>query len=205
MAGSEPAYGGFLPPAMPGHSHELALPFDLDRARALLAEAGYPGGKGPELRLAHADLGFGDDFRRGVESRWQSQWNELGVRIRQEWIASELLSAPAAERPHLWEWGWSADYPDPDGMLGTFLEMSGPSTTDPELKLLVARARSLRSRDERLGLYREVDRRLVAGHVEVVPLVYDAWFLVHRPWLHGLWVTPTQLGTLEQVVVRRPA
>jgi ABC-type transport system substrate-binding protein len=69
---------------------------------------------------------------------------------------------------------------------------------------LVARARSLRSREERLQLYREVDRRLVADQVELVPEFYDNWYLVHRPWLDGLWATPTQLGSLDQVVVRRP-
>src|SRR5262249_12070780 len=45
------AYGGFLPPAMPGHSHDLAPSYDPARARALLAEAGFPDGRGlPELR-----------------------------------------------------------------------------------------------------------------------------------------------------------
>ncbi len=203
--GDEPGKGGFLPPAMPGHSHDLALPFDLEHARALLADAGYPGGKGlPELELAHADFGFSDDFRRVVETRWQSSWGELGVRIHHAWIASDVLLSGAPERSHLWEWAWVADYPDPDGMLGSFLEAWWSGGDEPKLKLLVARARSLHSRDERLGLYREIDRRLVADQVEVVPISYDAWFLVHRPWLEGLWATPTQLGSLEQVVVRRP-
>src|ERR1044072_6632155 len=47
---SPAAYGGFLPPAMPGHSHELVPAHDVDLARRLLAEAGYPEGRGlPEL------------------------------------------------------------------------------------------------------------------------------------------------------------
>src|SRR5919202_3900129 len=36
------ARGGALPPAMPGHSHRIGLAYDLDKARGLLAEAGYP-------------------------------------------------------------------------------------------------------------------------------------------------------------------
>jgi len=37
-----PATGGLVPPGMPGHSPGLALAYDPDRARRLLAEAGYP-------------------------------------------------------------------------------------------------------------------------------------------------------------------
>ena len=77
-----PALGGMIPPALPGHSHDLALPFDVDRARALLADAGYPDGRGlPELLLLHADTGFGEGFRREREARWQPQWRQLGVRL----------------------------------------------------------------------------------------------------------------------------
>ena len=44
--------GGAIPPAMPAHSHRVGLEYDLEKARALLDEAGYPGGKGlPEIRM----------------------------------------------------------------------------------------------------------------------------------------------------------
>jgi ABC-type transport system substrate-binding protein/class 3 adenylate cyclase len=199
-SGQEPARGGFLPPAMPGHSHDLALPFDVERARALLSQAGYPGGKGlPELTLGHPDFGFSEEYRRDVEERWEPVWREIGLRIRQEWFAAPF-SASMAGAFHLWEHGWIADYPDPDGTLGTFLDTEWTIASD--LKSSVARARSLRSRDARLRLYREADRQLVADRVKVVPTSYTSWFLVHRPWLEGLWATPTQLGSLEQVVVR---
>jgi hypothetical protein len=37
---------------MPGHSHDLVPPFDLERDRQLLSDAGYPGDNGlPELEL----------------------------------------------------------------------------------------------------------------------------------------------------------
>ncbi|MGD2148808.1 MAG: ABC transporter substrate-binding protein, partial [Anaerolineae bacterium] len=38
--------GGFVPFGMPGHSAGIGLPYDPDRARDLLVEAGYPGGRG---------------------------------------------------------------------------------------------------------------------------------------------------------------
>ena len=44
--------GGAIPPAMPGHSHRVGPEYDPETARQLLAEAGYPEGRGlPELRM----------------------------------------------------------------------------------------------------------------------------------------------------------
>ena len=40
----QPPPGGFLPPGMPGHNPALGPALDPERARKLLAEAGYPGG-----------------------------------------------------------------------------------------------------------------------------------------------------------------
>ncbi|GAG42728.1 unnamed protein product, partial [marine sediment metagenome] len=66
-----PATGGFVPPGMLGHSPGIALPCDPDRARLLLAEAGYPGGRG------FPDVGFPTDHRRVPHGEYlQAQWRE---------------------------------------------------------------------------------------------------------------------------------
>ncbi len=74
-----PASGGLVPPRMPGHSPEIGLRYDPETARQLLAEAGYPGGRGfptleslaPDWYLAHPSLGH-----------LAGQWHEnLGVTI----------------------------------------------------------------------------------------------------------------------------
>jgi ABC-type transport system substrate-binding protein/class 3 adenylate cyclase len=199
-----PAFGGLLPPAMPGHSHELAPAHDLVLARTLLAEAGYPDGRGlPELRLVHADPGLDEPLRREIESRWIGQWRELGVQVHQDWVLFEQFAAEVSRDASFWESGWISDYPDPHGVLGSLFEQQVVPVPrqDEDLRGLLDRARNLRARDERLQLYREVDRKLVADQVWLVPTSYGNWHLVHRPWVKGLWTHPLGMGPLDNVVV----
>ena len=75
---ASPATGGFLPPAMPGHSHDAGLRHDPGLARRLLAEAGHPDGRGlPALRLIQPDPGFGDETRRQIEARWGNRYGAI--------------------------------------------------------------------------------------------------------------------------------
>ena len=110
---------------------------------------------------------------------------ELGVRLRHEWFErDDPFGSSRLVEADLWEWAWSTDYPDPDGMLGAVLD-AWPIVRDAETERLITRARSLRSRDERLDLYREADRRLVGDRVWLVPTAYHFSYLAHRPWLEA--------------------
>jgi oligopeptide transport system substrate-binding protein len=202
--GYQPALGGLLPPAMPGHSHDLALAHDVSRAQALLSEAGYPGGRGlAPLRLLHPDLGLGRGLREEFEARWEGQWAALALRLEHAWVAFDDIHAEALQPYSFWEWGWISDYPDPHGLVGALLEQNfTPVPNDAGLSRLLARARSSRSRDERLQLYRELDRWLVAENAWFVPRSYTEWQILRRPWVEGLWGTPLGLGALDEVVVR---
>ncbi|MCP4535661.1 MAG: peptide ABC transporter substrate-binding protein, partial [Chloroflexi bacterium] len=72
-----PATGGMAPPGMPGHSAEIGLPYDPERARRLLAEAGYPDGRGFPVIDCPLNQNVGP-----VNEYLQAQWREnLGIEI----------------------------------------------------------------------------------------------------------------------------
>jgi oligopeptide transport system substrate-binding protein len=204
--GPSPAgYGGFLPPAMPGHSHDLAPEHDVDLARRLLAEAGYPEGRGlPELRLVHADPGFSAETRQEFERQWEGQWRDLGVRFRQDAVGFGEYRKEVQEPGSIANWGWSSDYPDPDGLLSTFLAAQASVAPD-EVTATVARARASHDRDARLELFREADRMLVAEQTWIVPVVYDGFAVVHRRHVEGFWPNPLGMAPLDRIVVHRSA
>jgi ABC-type transport system substrate-binding protein len=193
--------GGAIPPAMPGHSHRIAPDYDPELARRLLADAGYPDGRGlPELRMIVGGtiLAVPDVPERLVE-----QWRELGARVTVNTEPVHLWASDMTEE-QLWVSGWTADYPDPDGFFRGLFEATGwPFYTDDDIMELLTRARSLRDQGERMRLYHEVDRLWVAEHAAILPLFYGRTMLVRRPWVDGLWANPLTKLQLDQVVVRR--
>jgi ABC-type oligopeptide transport system substrate-binding subunit len=83
--------------------------------------------------------------------------------------------------------GWSADYPDPDVMLRvTFHSDEGlniPRWHNSRFDTLVETAKRITDQGNRMELYREADRILVAEETVIMPLGYaNGWMLV-KPWV----------------------
>jgi ABC-type transport system substrate-binding protein len=188
-------HGGAIPPAMPGHSHRIGLEHDVDRARELLAEAGYPDGKGfPEITMLVPKHGH---FFESLEE----QWAALGVRLRGDRTKGHQPGPKDASQHDVWLSGWSADYPDPDGVFRGFLRSGWPLYCDEEITEMLERARSIPDQGERMRLYHELDHLWVAKHAAIVPVSYGRAMVVRRPWIDGVWVNPLQRAHFDLVVV----
>jgi oligopeptide transport system substrate-binding protein len=106
---AQPLYGQ-ITPGIPGYNAAVKkIAYDPERAKKLMADAGYPNGRGmPPLKIANLA-----PFRNEI-AYFADQWKQvLGVSVDldiQE-RATFLRSLNAGETP-FFSWGWTADYPD---------------------------------------------------------------------------------------------
>lgn len=188
---------GILPPGLPGYSPApKTLPYDPDRARALLSEAGYPGGAGlPPLVVYTANrstaaqqlLGFLREDLAAVGVRMEVRtvsWPEFSERLEDHTAPAFLL-------------GWIADLTDPDAFLRSLFEPGAASNyfncRDPEVSSLLDRGARELHPVERARIYRALEERILA-HAPVVPLYYNIRALAVRRAVRGLEPSPLGLS-----------
>ena len=108
-----------------GHPQRLGL----DRARALLAQAGYPNGRdavsGKPLVLYFDSTASGPDAKSYLD--WlRKQFDKLGVQlVVRSTDYNRFQDKMRRGQAQIYQWGWNADYPDPENFLFLFYGPNG--------------------------------------------------------------------------------
>jgi oligopeptide transport system substrate-binding protein len=196
---SFPATGGLVPPGMPGHSPEIQLPYDPEWARHLLAEAGYPAGRGfPVVDAWSLD----DPFPVPIMQYLQAQWLEnLGVEVVWNQMEyGEFIDRLDRETPHMWLLGWRADYPDPDSFLRANLWRVRTKWQNEAFDALVEGARRVMDQEERMRMYQQADRILVE-EAPILPLLHHRDHLLVKPWVRKYPTSPIRPWFWKDVII----
>lgn len=180
-AGEEPATR-FTPNVFAGFQTRPGFVTDIAAARALLAEAGYPGGRGfPRLQFLYNTSDSNDRIAQAVQQMWK---DALGIEI--ELLNMEYKVAVAqtqAGKYDIARANWIGDYMDP----GTFLDMwvtgGGNNRTgwsNPAYDELIRKAAGCARAADRYGFFAQAEE-LLAHEVPIVPLYFfRSKALVHR-------------------------
>jgi oligopeptide transport system substrate-binding protein len=192
-----PAESGFVPAGLPSFdsTRVRGYHYDPDKARALLATAGFPGGKGiPPIHLLTIPI-YGD-FATFIAR----QLEDIGIHIDIEIVQKSLLLEETAQSKALFFRGsWIADYPDAENYLSDFYSKNPapPNYTrysDPVFDRLYEKALLETTDSIRYRLYQQMDQRVI-DEAPVVPLWYDVVVHLVNPRVHGF--TPNGLNLLE--------
>ncbi len=113
-----------LPPGLFGYDEHYKNPYrtpNLERARELLEEAGYPGGIDPKTRAPlHLTFDVADTSAEGRVRYlfWVNQWRKLGLNVELAATNYNQFYAKMLKGSYqIYSWGWMADYPDPENFL----------------------------------------------------------------------------------------
>jgi oligopeptide transport system substrate-binding protein len=193
-----PGTGGFVPPEIPGHSAGIGLSYDPEGARELLAEAGYPDGRGfPPV------VGRTWDKDTFMCEHFLDCWREnLDVDVELEEVDfARFHESLQTDPPHLVFAGWAADYLDPDNFLRVAMGSFRRALPWPHAAYdgLVEKARRLMNQKERMKLYRQADTILMQ-EAYVVPTFYSRVHFLLKPWVK---YPPSPLGywSLQDFVI----
>jgi oligopeptide transport system substrate-binding protein len=190
-----PATGGYIPPGMPGHSPGIALPYDPEQARRLLAEAGYPRGSGfaPLAGLLVQGSGSSIAAAEYLEVQWRK---ELGVEVEWRYVPSSVFFDRVGQEELALKLAvWAADYPDPDNFLRVGFGHERTAWRHAEYDRLVGKARRLLNQRERMAMYRRADQIMVE-EAPFLLLGYMQSQVLIKPWVKRCSVSPT--GNLSQ-------
>ncbi|MDR5700848.1 ABC transporter substrate-binding protein [Agromyces aerolatus] len=171
LNGKAEKVGGVVPEGLAGHDASLAsdYEFDPDRARELLAEAGYPDGFTFDLYYVSGDTvrGLGVPLST-VAEKIQADLAEVGISVNV--VAQDLSTLFTAYRegnlPALL-WYFGSTIPDADQIVSAHGDWNTQATTrlgyqDDELTAMILEARTLADGDARGALYEEIGQRLSA-------------------------------------------
>jgi len=181
---------GIVPPGVPGHRPNAnAIPYDPEGARRLLAEAGFPGGKGfPALKLTFREKRT--DIRTVAEKVASQLSRNLNIDVQLQTLEwGSYLNAWNNQKLPFFHMRWAADYLDPENFLSHMLATYGPENkigyVNQEYDRLCSTADVMLDMEARLPLYAQAED-IALQDAPWIPIYYQRDAELINPRVKGL-------------------
>jgi len=168
------------------------IKFDPTAAKKLLADAGYPDGKGlPPISLIYNT----NDIHKAIAEMIQEMWKKnLGVDVtleNQEWKV--FLNNRREGNFQIARDGWVGDYADPLTFLGLFQSANG--NNDSQYKNLecdkaLALSYTLQDPKARMQAFHDLEQKVVAEDASVAPLYFQPYYYLAKPNVKDVNLVP---------------
>ncbi len=161
---------------------------NLEEAKKLLAEAGYPNGEGlPEITYTYPSMSYEGDVAQVL----QQQWKELGVTVNLQALENEVYVAQRREKKdQLIRMQWYADYNDPTSWL--MMYTSGNSINDigwsnAEYDKLIFDSDLETDQAKRQAELLKAEKIAVSDETVICPLFTNNQSLLYPPELYNFY------------------
>ncbi len=205
---NQPVARTFVPVgALPGYDPpvEAGPTDDLDEARRLLAEAGYPGGRGLTGLSILYNTGHGHET---IAQQIQRHWaDHLGVAVRLEGVESSVFGQRLRSQDYaIARASWFGDYRDPSTFLDKYHSGNGGNDAkyaSDAYDALLAQAADERDAAQRMAIFRRAEAMMLAD-APIAPIFQYADVRLFRPGqVRGLHPNAWDFRRLELVQVSR--
>jgi peptide/nickel transport system substrate-binding protein len=204
----EPAVNA-MPPSIWGWNGDIKdREFNLDKAKQLLAEAGYPNGFKIKFWAMPVPRPYMPDGVKIAEAI-QQDLKKIGVEaeiVTMEW-ATYLDKTKKGEQ-EMFMLGWTGDNGDPDNFLATLFDKNNiggnnrSRWANEEAHQLLMKAQSATSKEERTELYKKV-QEIMFKEVPVVPLAHSTPALAAKANVINYKPHPKGSESLEKVDIQQ--
>lgn len=204
--GSATAAGSFVPITAPTHDFSInPKPFDLEKARALLKEAGYENGFKMEVWAIPVQRAGQPNGRRMAEML-QHDWAKIGIdsTIKTADWGEYIKIAQSGDYQGILTMGASGTLA-PDSFI-SWLRCRAIGTANfsqwcyPEFDTILQRAKIAETKAERLALYKS-SQHIIEKEVPIIPLVYPTSYIIYNKRVKNFQMRADGLLFFESVYI----
>lgn len=180
----------YTPPDIAGYTTRARVSSDLEEAKRLFADAGYPDGKDfPSIEILYNTNEGHRNIAEAIQEMWRKNLNIQATLVNQEWKV--YLDAQRNLAYDVSRAGWIGDYVDPNSFLDMWTSYSQQNQTgwsDPEYDRLIDEAGKTTDSEARLEIFQKAEALLLDA-MPIIPIYIYTRVYALQPSVKGWYPT----------------
>ena len=180
----------FTPPNTAGYTCATGIPYDVDQAKKLLAQAGFPDGRGlPPIEILFNTSENHKLIAEAVQQMWRKNLNVRATLVNQE--EKVYFDSRRQMNYQVIRSTWISDYNDPNSFLDLWITGGGNNQTgwsNPQYDRLIAEAGQTADQAARYQAFQHAEAILL-DDAPILPVYFYTHAFLIRPGVKGWYPT----------------